>query len=115
MIDFYDSEVEKIDKGPLAWMLAHQSTRMSLDAFKRGAEEQFAEVGFDATVKCFETSEPGTYAFDVEINGRLDPDFRFDPDRMVHEVVHDLLGTGESGFLKTPTADARAAARPHRH
>lgn len=115
MIDIYDSDLIKMDKGPVAWIARHQGTSMSLDAFKRGAEEQFAEIGFDVTLKCYETTQPGVYAFDVEFNRRVDPDFRFDPDRMVHEVTNDLLDTGEAGFIKTPTAEAKAAARPHKH
>jgi hypothetical protein len=116
LIDIYDSDMIAMDQGPVAWMAAHQGRSMNLDAFKQGAEEQFREVGFDATVKVFETSEPGTFAFDVEINHRVDPGFRFDPDRQVHEVTRDLLGTGESGFIKTPTAEMQAAARAkHKH
>lgn len=118
MIDIYDSDVIAIDQGPMKWMVAKQGTGMDLESFRRGAVEQFAEIGFDATVKCFETDEAGTYAFDVEINGRIDPKFRFDNDRMIHEVVNNLLDDpdAEKGFIKSPDgAEAAAARHKHKH
>jgi hypothetical protein len=117
MIDLYDSDIIAIDEGPYAWMRQHQGSAMNVDAFVRGAEEQFAEIGFDAKVKCYTTTESGTYAFDVEINGRIDKAHQFDYDRMVHEVTHNILEDpdAETGFIKADAAADRKAAGKHVH
>jgi hypothetical protein len=106
MIDIYDHEVVEIDKGPVAWMTRMQGSSMPLDEFVRTAEGKFAEIGFKATVKCFETSEPGTYAFDIDITGRTHTTGEFDYDRMVHEITTNLLDdpTAETGFINTRNA-----------
>lgn len=118
MIDIYDSDIIKIDEGPMKWMVSKQGTGMDLESFRRGAVEQFAEVGFHANVKTYETSEAGTYQFEVEILGRVDPKFVFDNDRMVHEVTHNILDEPgvEKGFIKSPMgAEAAAARYKHKH
>lgn len=118
MIDLYDSDIIKIDEGPMKWMVAKQNTSMSLESFRRGAVEQFAEVGFLANVKTYETSEAGTFQFEVEILGRVDSKFVFDKDRMVHEVTNNLLNEPgiDKGFIKSPTgAEAAAAHVKHKH
>jgi hypothetical protein len=118
MIDIYDSDIVKIDEGPMKWMVSKQGTGMSLESFRRGAVEQFAEVGFRANVKTYETTEAGTYAFEVEILGRVDPKFVFDNDQMIHEVTRNVLDDPdqETGFIKSPMGTEAAAARQkHKH
>lgn len=118
IIDVYDHEVIAIDKGPVAWMTKVQGTAMSLETFVKTAEGKFAEVGFRAQVKAFETSEPGTYAFDVEILGRTHEVGEFDFDRQVHEITSNLLDdpTAEKGFINTAAAaNAFRAANPDAH
>jgi hypothetical protein len=117
VIDLYDSDMVAIDKGPAAWMARHQGSSMNVDAFVRGAEEQFAEIGLDAKVKTYTTTEDGTYGFDVEIRGRLDRGHQFDYDRMVHEVTNNILEDpdAETGFIKVDAAAERKAAGKHVH
>lgn len=122
MIELYDHEVIAIDKGPVAWMTQQQGSAMSLEEFRIAAEGKFADIGILASVKTFETSEPGTYAFDVEIYGRTHA-HEFDFDRQVHEVVNNLLDDPgqEKGFINTEAAarelkhSSPDAGKTHRH
>lgn len=116
-VEIYDHELIAIDKGPVAWMASRQGSRMPLEEFVRTAEGKFAEIGFKARVKAFETSEEGTYAFDVEIEGRVEGR-AFDYDRQVHEVVNNLLDEPgvEKGFINTAAAMAEfRASNPDAH
>lgn len=116
-VEIYDHELIAIDKGPVAWMASKQGSTMPLEEFRRTAEGKFAEVGFRAAVKAYETSESGTYAFDIEILGRIEPHV-FDFDRQVHEVVGNLLDEPgvEKGFINTAVAAAEfRAANPDAH
>lgn len=90
-IELYDSDIDKIQRGPYAWMQAKQQTRMPLEDFRRGAIEEFAKAGFRADVRAYTTTEEGLYAFDVQIEGRLEDNHQFDYDRMAHEVRSNLL------------------------
>lgn len=112
-IDLYDHDLLAIDKGPVAWMTRHQGSSMGLEHFRRAAEEQFAEVGFRATVKCYETNEAGTYAFDIEINGRIEK-HDFDFDRQVHEVTSGVLLGEASGTIKTSDAMKNVDLKGHK-
>jgi hypothetical protein len=107
-IEIYDHEVLEIDKGPVRWMTQKQGTTMSLESFRRAVVEQFEDIGFRATVKTYETTERGTFAFDVEINGRCERK-AFDYDQMVHEVTSNLLNdpAEPTGFINTREAAAR--------
>lgn len=116
LLNVLDSEIIEMED-VLKWAQLRQHTRMPLEDFRRAVVEKFAEIGFLVTVKCFETSEPGTFAFDFEITGRTERK-EFDFDRMVHEVTHNLLEDphAETGFIKTPTDASREAAHhKHRH
>jgi len=87
-MDINDSELLKLEK-VLNWAKSQQESRRDIDQFTKDIREKINHAGFEAEVKVLETSQPGTYAFDVELTGRLDS--RFDPDRQVHEVTSNLL------------------------
>jgi hypothetical protein len=110
-VEIYDHELIAIDKGPVAWMASKQGSRMPLEEFVRTAEGKFTELGFRARVKAFETTEDGTYAFEVEIEGRVE-DHAFDFDRQVHEVTRNILDEPgvERGFINTAKAMAEFRA-----
>jgi hypothetical protein len=117
-IDLYDHELIAIDKGPVAWMAKVQGSAMSLETFRLTAQGKFAEVGFRANVLAYETTEPGTYAFDIEILGRTHEVGEFDFDRQVHEVVNNILEDphAEKGFINTAAAAAEfRSANPDAH
>lgn len=115
-INLYDHEILKIEQGPLAWMQDRQWTQMDLEGFRKAVVEQFAEIGLDVRVNCWETDQPKVYAFDVVIQKRNDRAAPWDPDRMVHEVTRNILEIPgqEPGFIKTDKAMRDTQAR-HRH
>jgi hypothetical protein len=87
-IDLHDSDILAIERGPLAWGKAQEGKRMNIDQFTRDLTEQFAMIGLHVDVQVWDTRQPETYAFEVEIQRRMTP---FDPDRQVHEVVNNIL------------------------
>lgn len=103
MLEVNDSEILAIERGPLAYAQKHQGSHRDLEDFRRAIVAQFGEIGFQANVKCFETNQPGCYAFDFEITGRVPGSQGFDPDRQVHEVVNNILELPdqEGGWIKT--------------
>jgi hypothetical protein len=89
-IDLNDSEILRLEKGPLAWARLRQGNSLPIDGFVKSLTEQINECGFTVEVKVFDTEQHGVYAFEAEINGRTAGSL-FDPDRQVHEVVNNLL------------------------
>ena len=87
--------------------------RLNLEAFRKEILERFGEIGFKVDVKVWTTQTPGIYAFDIEIQERLEG--KFDPDQMVHEAVNDVLNLGESGFIKTDSGLLLAGEHKHQH
>lgn len=115
--NLYDSDILAIEKGPMAWMQTQQRSRRHLDDFVRGAKEKFAEIGFNANIKTYDTNEDGTFAFEVEILGRLE-NRAFDYDRQVHEVTNNILELPDQagGVIKTDEAMLRVARnQKHKH
>lgn len=114
MQQLYDHEIDAIDKGPVKWMIEKQHTAMDLEDFRKGAEEKFAEIGIEARVNAWTTTESGTFAFEVDILGRMDKKHVFDYDRQVHEVVNNYLQDpdADTGFIKT---DFSKFEKPHTH
>jgi hypothetical protein len=90
MIDLYDSEILAAEK-VLEVLNKKQKTHMQLEDFRIEAIERFQDVGLEVDVKCYDTKEPGVYAFDLEILGRLTKE-EFDYEKMAHEVTTDILG-----------------------
>lgn len=123
MIDLNDSEILLIEKGPLAYIEKHQGTHIDLENFRRAVVDQFGEIGFQANLKAYETNMPECYAFDVEIIGRVPGSRTFDPDRQVHEVVHNILKLPDQqeGFIKTDKrmvedlASGNVTGKKHQH
>lgn len=113
-LDLYDSDILAIEKGPLAWMKAKQASAMPLEEFRRTAIAKFAEIGLDADVLTYTTTERGTFAFDVEIRGRL-AKHEFDYDRQVHEVTHNILELSDQDGGVIKSDPAALAGEPHKH
>lgn len=120
LVDLYDSDIEAIRVGPLAWMNSKSGTRMNLEEFRKTAVEKFADIGFRTNVKCYDTNEEGTYFFEAEIQERLGKRV-FDYDRQVHEVVNNYLQLpdAETGFINTDKAmmefQRKQAMKGHKH
>ncbi len=105
VLDIYDHEVDKI-LAVLAALRDRASGRMlNYQAFEREIGERFAAIGFTVDVNWYEFEAGGQRQDgampEVTITGRTDQSFAFDPDRQVHEAVHDVLGLGEAGGVMT--------------
>ena len=98
MIELNDSDILRIES-VVKILNDRQGKVLNLDAFRREAEERFAEAGFKVTVKAYTTNQEGLYAFDIDINDRLEGEF--DPDQMVHEATNDILDLGTGGVIKS--------------
>lgn len=98
-VDLYDSEVEKVGKLLGYFNDLAQSTRISYQDFTDRVKDKFAELGLDADVVWWETQVPGVLIPEIQVKGRLDPNFQWDPERMSREVITDVLGTGEAGAI----------------
>lgn len=126
LLDVYDHEVEAIiglqvrittawqDRlltcPPLAWAT-------TIARFEHEVAEQFAEIGFVASVEMMANPDlGGMMCPTIQVTGRTEA-IDFDPDRQVHEVTHDLLGLGEehSAVIDTSkmTPEQMAKARHH--
>lgn len=106
MIELNDADLLRIE-AVVKILNARQGKSLNLDAFAREAEERFADAGFKVTVKTYETTQKGLYAFDIEINDRLEG--QFDPDQMVYEATHDVLELGTGGVIKSAPIIAQQA------
>lgn len=106
VLDVYDHELAGILA--LRDELARQASERSRNyaGFEREIKARFAALGFEADVNWYRYSVDGAEQEDsampeITITGRTDKRFAFDPDRQVHEAVHDVLGLGEEGWIKT--------------
>jgi hypothetical protein len=106
----YDSEIEAA-LGVLATLRGRSASRCDLEAFNREIHQRFEEIGLVVQVKWFETNVEDTYASDIDIVGRTE-EHVFDHDKMVHQVVHDILQTGDSGVIKSGDF---LRPEPHKH
>ena len=98
MIELNDADILKIES-VVKILNDRQGKVLNLDAFRRESEERFAEAGYKVTCKAFTTNQEGLYAFDIEINDRLEG--KFDPDQMVYEATNDVLDLGTGGVIKS--------------
>jgi len=94
-IDLNDSDILTIERVVLK-LSEKQSRIVSLEGFRQEIIERFADEGFKVGVNVFEDlSQKGLYAFEIEIQDRLEGEF--DPDRQVYEATADILGLGTQG------------------
>lgn len=107
MIELNDSDILKIES-VVKILNDRQGKVLNLEAFRTEAFERFAEAGYRVTVKAYTTNQEGLYAFDIEINDRLEGEF--DPDQMVYEATNDVLNIGEKGVIKSAPILAQQSA-----
>lgn len=103
-LDLLDSEILKVEAA-LQALMEHQGKRMVLENFRKEAKERFAEQGFVVDVLCWQTNQPGLYAFDFKITGRCEPIYEFDHERQRYEVINDILDIDpdKKGEVMKPT------------
>lgn len=97
-IELLDSEILRLEKVVEA-LQELQEKPLNLEAFRKDAIERFADAGFRVTALVYDTNITGVYAFDFQIEERLQGEF--DPDRMVREVTDDILELGTGGVIKS--------------
>lgn len=117
--DLYDHEIVAIDE-VMRKLQDKQGTFTSMEGFRKEAIGRFAEIGFVVDVKVWETDEPGTYAVDLDITGRCEPQEGFDHERQQWEVREDVLGIdpsmkGETIKPKEHMEDIRKRQGGHSH
>lgn len=112
MIDIYDSEIDKI-LGVQAKLQERARDRpRNYNDFEREIKERFEDIGFTVAVNWRNYAlhgivQAGSAMPEVEITGRCDPKFVFDPDQQVHEVTSNVLGLpGEEGVIRTDDGEA---------
>lgn len=104
--DLNDSDILRLEK-VFRILESRAGTSRPLEAFRKEIIERFGEAGFKVDVKVWSTNLTGVYQFDIEIQERLEG--KFDPDQMVYEATHDVLGLGESGFIKSGVSGKSAS------
>lgn len=96
-IDIHDSEIDPI-KDVCDSLEGHIGKFDTPERFREEVINRFHEIGFEVHCVFEARIIEGTEVFMPQIT-IVDRVTEFDPDRQVHEVVHDVLGTGESGFI----------------
>jgi hypothetical protein len=106
ILDVYDSEVKQLLEFQAALTERARSGPLNYAAFEREMRDKAAELGFTIDVNWYRYSIDGAEQDgampEITVTGRTDTAFRFDPDRQVHEAVHNVLDLpGETGWIKT--------------
>jgi hypothetical protein len=106
VLDLYDHEVKQVIG--LMELLNEAARRGPLNYadFEREIRDRFARLGFTVDVNWYRFSVGGVEQDgampEITLTGRTDGKFQFDPDRQVHEAVHNVLELpGEDGWIKT--------------
>lgn len=96
--DLYDTDILVLEK-VIKRLNERARATMDMEAFRKEAVERFQDAGFEVDVKVWYTNEPGVFAFDMEVVGKIGADEPFDHERMHHEVTHDVLGIDGKGTI----------------
>jgi hypothetical protein len=79
------------------YLKSQMGQRRDMEDFRREALERFNNMGFKVQINFYETNLDGVYLPEIVVTERLTP---WDPDREVHEAVHDVAGTGKRGWIR---------------
>lgn len=105
VLDIYDHEVQGLLDLQEKLQERAKAKRHNYNDFEREIKDEFAAIGFTVNVNWNEYAIGGVRQEGamptITVTGRVDKKFVFDPDRQVYEAVHDVLGLGESGWIKT--------------
>lgn len=102
--EIYDHEILDAEKvieklNQRAGGTGEQRKLIDVENFRRETIERFHEAGLVVDVVVHETNIEKLYWWTIVIKGRVDTKHAFDPDRMQHEVVNDILETGVKGTI----------------
>lgn len=111
VLDIHDSELKRVFSLMAELNEKAREKRLNYNDFEREIKERFDTLGFTINVNWYRYSIDGVEQDgampEITVTGRTDTAFRFDPDRQVHEAVHDVLGTGDEGWIKTDPGTLR--------
>ena len=136
-VELYDSDILKIEQGPLAWANARVGSRRNLDDFVNGLKDRFFKIGFFTYIelgypmecRCYphhdnlpdcpdlKPIEDAAYTIKVSITSRVAMQV-FDYEQMQHEVRNNILNMPgqDKGTIKFDAkAFLRNSTRKHRH
>lgn len=102
--NLYDHEVEEILQVQQLLNARAGAKKHNYADFEKEIRGRFAGIGFTVDVNWY-TFEAGGKPQEgampeITVTGRTEK-VSWDPDRQVHEAVHDVLGLGEEGWIKT--------------
>jgi hypothetical protein len=105
VLDVYDHEVLALTRLAAELTARAKAKKHNYTAFEREIRDRFADLGFTVDVNWYEFSLDGAPQEgalpQVTITGRAPGSAPWDPDRQVHEAVHNVLGLpGEEGWIK---------------
>lgn len=125
VLDLYDHEVKQVIGLMELLNEAAQRGPLNYVDFEREIRDRFARLGFTVDVNWYRFSVGGVEQDgampEITLTGRTDDKFQFDPDRQVHEAVHNVLELpGEDGWIKTDKETLRNfldgnGGHPHGH
>jgi hypothetical protein len=128
ILDLYDHEVKQLI-GLMAELNERAKAKQhNYTDFEREIRDRFAKLGFTVDVNWYTFSidgaeQHGAAMPEITVTGRTDDKFQFDPDRQVHEAVHNVLELpGEEGWIPTDKETVRnfldgngGHGHPHNH
>jgi hypothetical protein len=106
ILDLYDHEVKAVIELLAELNERAQAKQHNYGDFEREIRDRFAKLGFTVDVNWYEYAlgekkQDGAMP-EITVTGRTDDKFQFDPDRQVHEAVHNVLELpGEEGWIST--------------
>jgi hypothetical protein len=122
MSNLHDSEVLAIEQIWNDIAVKFSGGEHDIDAMAREIVDRFANIdlwvtdahgarhhvqcGFSVSIKMFEDPVTNTWSPEIQIDSRINPE-AFDHDRKVREVVRDILGLGQEGWIKDGQMDLR--------
>jgi hypothetical protein len=105
VLDLLDSEVVQVIALHAELNQRAAAKRHNYPDFEREIRDRFAAIGFTVDVNWYRFAAAGQLQDgampEVTITGRVPGGPPFDPDKRVHEAVHDVLGIGEEGWIHT--------------
>lgn len=112
--EIYDSEILQIEKVLAALKESGYHKQVNLERFERQIIERFEDIGFVVSVNWYETNVKDTYMPEVEIVRRTEA-MAFDRGQQRHEIINDILETGQKGTIKMSPTEYREATAHKRH
>lgn len=122
--ELYDHEVAAILGLQRELNARAEARQHNYNDFEREIRDRFAALGFTVDVNWYRFGRADGDGVLAEVEGAAMPEItitgrtakiEWDPDRQVHEVVHDVLGLGDAGWIKTDPGTLKRFQDGHDH